>query len=60
MFVNIFSGDDKYSLLNRDNLRRPIEMQLSPKEETFSQFVSAFLKANLNFEIFQEKDDNHS
>ena len=31
MFVNIFSVDGKYSLLNRDNLRQPIQMQLSRK-----------------------------
>ena len=35
-------------------------MQLSQKQGTFSQFVSPFLKAKLNFEYFQEKDDPHS
>ena len=35
-------------------------MQLSPKQKTFSQFLSAFLKAKLNFENVQEKDDPHS
>ena len=60
MFFNILTADDKYSLLNRDNLRQPIQMQLSQKQKTFSQFVSPFLKAKLNFEYFQEKDDPHS
>ena len=55
MFVNILTADDKYSLLNRDNLRQPIQMQLSQKHKTFSQFVAAFLKARLNFEHFQKK-----
>ena len=32
-------------------------MQLSQKEKKFSQFASAFLKARLNFENFQEDDD---
>ena len=30
-------------------------MQLSRKEKTFSQFVSAFLKCRLSFEHFQKK-----
>ena len=60
MFLNILTGDDKYSLINRDNLRQPIQMQLSPKQKAFSQFLSAFLKAKSNFENVQEKDDPHS
>ena len=31
MFANILTDDDKYSLLNRDNLRQPIQMQLTQK-----------------------------
>ena len=54
IFVNILTTDDKYSLLNTDNLRHPIQMQLSPKEKTFSDFFSAFLKARLNFQHFQK------
>ena len=52
MFANILTVDDKYSLFNRDNLRRPIQMQLSQKQKTFSEFIAAFLKARLNFEHF--------
>ena len=54
------NADDKYSLLNRDNLTQPIQMQLSQKQKTFSEFLSPFLKSNLNFEHFQNKDDTHS
>ena len=39
---------------------QPIQMQLSKKEETFSQFFAAFVKSRLNFEHFQKKDDSHS
>ena len=60
MFVNTLSADDKYSFLNRDNLTQPIQMQLSRKEKTFSEFFCAFLKSSLNFEHFQKKDDSHS
>ena len=57
LFINILSADGKYSLFNRENLMQPIEMQLSQKEKTFSQFFSAFLKSSLNFEHFSKKDD---
>ena len=59
MFVNILTANDKYSLINRDNLSQPIQMQLSLKDKTFSEFVFLFLKLRLNFEHFQ-KDDPHS
>ena len=55
MFVNIFTADYKYSLLNRGNLREPIQTELSKKQKTFSQFVAAFLKYRLNFEQFLRK-----
>ena len=35
-------------------------MELSQKQKTLSQFFSSFLKATLNFEYFQKKDDPHS
>ena len=56
MFVNIFTADDKYSLLNRDDLRQPIQMQLPQKEKTFSEFVSEILQAILHFKHFQKID----
>ena len=55
LFPNTLSADGKYSLLNRDNLTQPIQMQVSRKQKTFSEFFSAFLKSNLNFEHFQKK-----
>ena len=55
MFVHILTTDDKYYLLNRENLRQPIQIQLYWKEKTFSQFDSAFSKARLNFQHFQKK-----
>ena len=35
-------------------------MQLSQKQNTFSQFSAAFLKSSWNFEGFEKKDDPHS
>ena len=49
------TADDKYSLLNRDNLTQPIRTQLSQKEKAFSEFFLAFWKCALNFEHFQIK-----
>ena len=38
LFVNRLSADGKYSLLNRDNLTQPIQLQFSQKQKKFSQF----------------------
>ena len=51
--------DEKYAVLNRENLTIPIQMQLSQKQKTFSQFFAAFLKSRLNFEYFGKKYDPH-
>ena len=59
LLIKTLSADDKYPNLNRGNLKVPIEMQLSQKQKTFSQFFAGFLKSRLNFEHFEEKDDLH-
>ena len=59
LFPKTLSADGKYSLLNKDNLTQPIQMQLSRKQKTFSEFFCAFLKSSLNFEHFQKKHDSH-
>ena len=55
LFVNAFPANDKHYLLNRDNLAQPIQMQLSKKQKTFSQFPFAFLKSILNYKHFPKK-----
>ena len=55
LFVNTLTADDKYSLLNRDNLMQPIKILLSQNRKTLYQFFFAFLKCKLNFEHFQKK-----
>ena len=60
LLVNTLTDDEKYSLLYRDNLTQPIQILLSQKRKTFSEFFSAFLKSTLNFAEFQKKDDSHS
>ena len=53
------AADEKYPVLNRDNLTISVQMQLSQKQKTFSEFLAAFLKSWLNFEYFEKKDDPH-
>ena len=55
LFLKTLTDDDKYSLLDGDNLTQPIQILLSQKQKTFSQFGSSFLKSTLNFEHFQKK-----
>ena len=54
------TADDKYSLLNRDNLTQQIPTQLSQKQKAFFRFFLAFSKSTLNFEHLPKKDDLHS
>ena len=44
MFVNRLTAGKKFSLLNRDKVMQPIQMQFSKKQKAFSVIFSAFLK----------------
>ena len=60
LLVNTLAANDKYHILNRDNLTIPIQMHLSQKQKCFSLVSSAFLKSRLNFKRFEKKDHPHS
>ena len=60
LFVNTLTADDKYSLLNRDNLLQPVQILLSQKQKTIFRLFFAFLKSTLNFENFGKKYGPHS
>ena len=60
VFVNILTADYKYPVQDCENLPLPIQMQLSEKRKTFSEFFVPFLESTSNFERFQRKDDRHS
>ena len=60
LFVITLITDDKHYLLNRDNLAQQIQMKLSQKQKTFSEFFFAFLKSILNFKHLPKKDDPQS
>ena len=53
------AADEKYPVVNRDNLTIPIQMQLFQKQNTFPQFFASFLKSRFNFKYFENKDDPH-
>ena len=59
LLVNTLATHEKYPVLNRNNLTIPIQMRLSQKQNTFSQFLAAFLKSRLNLKHFEIKDDPH-
>ena len=55
LLLDILLADEKYPVLNRDNLTIPIEMQLPQKPNTFPQFFAACFKFTLNFKYFETK-----
>ena len=55
LFINTLTVNDKYYLLNRDNLTETIQIELSQKQNTFFQFFFAFSKSILNFKHLPKK-----
>ena len=55
LFVNTVTDDDKYSLLYRDNLTQPIQIQLSQKQKTFYNFSVDFLNLQKVLNIFKQR-----
>ena len=51
--------DEKYLVINRDNLKITIPIQLSQKQKNFSEFFASFLKSRLNFRDLEYKDGPH-
>ena len=60
LLVNTLTVNDKHYLLNRNNLKEPIKMQLSEKQKSFSEFFFAFLKSILNFQHLSKRDNPRS
>ena len=60
VFLNTLTGDAKYSVEVWENLPLPIQVELSEKRKTFSQFFVPFLESTSNFKCFQRKYDRHS
>ena len=61
VFVNRLTADGKYPVQDCEYFQLPIQMQLSEKRKTFSQFFFfPFLEATSNFKDFEKNDDSHS
>ena len=61
--VNTLTTDEKYSLLNRNNLLQHLQMQLYyiRNEKIFLKFFFFEIsKFRFNFEHFQKKGDSHT
>ena len=54
---NTVTVHGKCYLLNRDNLTQQIQMQLSEKQKSFSEFFFGVLKSLLDFKHLSKKDD---
>ena len=55
LFINPLATNEMYPVCNRENLRILSQIQLSEKENNFSQIFPAFFKSMLNFEDFEKK-----
>ena len=51
--VNTFTVHNKYSFRDSENLPQPIQMQLSKKRETSSEFFASLVKSTSNFKHFK-------
>ena len=60
LFVNILTVDEKHYMVNRDNLTRPVQIQLYQKEKTVFELFFTFFESILNFKYLPTKDDLHS
>ena len=59
-FVNTLNADDKYPVEDSENLPLRIQMQVSKKQETFSERFVPFLEPTPNFNSFEKKGYCHS
>ena len=55
LLVNTLAADEKYPVLNRDNLTTPIQMQLSQKEKSSAQFSLHFWNLDDILNVLKKK-----
>ena len=60
VFVNTLTVDGKYPAQDCENMKLPIQMQLSEKRKTVSQFLVLFLESTSNLKHFERNDACHS
>ena len=54
-FANSLTAHGKHSLVDRDNLTQPIQIDISQKIKLFPEFFPGFLKSRSTFEHFEKK-----
>ena len=57
LFVNTLSPDDKYSRRNMQIFWQQLPTPLTQEENTFCQFLIAFLKCAWNLEHFEKREE---
>ena len=60
VFLNKLTADPKYPLEDWENMKLPMQMQLSKKRKTFSELFVSFLESTSNIKHFEKKYDGHS
>ena len=55
VFLNTLAPEGNYPIEDWQNFGLPIQMQLSEKRKTFSQFFVPFLESTSNFKQFEKK-----
>ena len=60
VFVKTLTAGDMYPVQGCENLQLPIQMQLSEKPKTFSEFFILFVESTSKFKHFEKKHDGHS
>ena len=60
LFANILTDLVKYSRLNRDKLLQHLQMQLSEKQKTFSQYFLPFGNLDSILNVSKKKDEPQS
>ena len=55
MFLNKLTAEGKYPIQDWENLQLPIQVQLSEKPKTFSQFSVPLMEFTTNFKHFQQE-----
>ena len=60
VFLNILTSNGKYTVQDVEKVQLSIEIRLSEKRKTFSQFFVLFVESTSNFKHFEKKHDGHS
>ena len=60
VFVNTLTADAKYDVQDCENFQLPIQIQLSEKRKTLSEFFVPFLETIWTFKQTQKKEYRHS